>query len=205
MKDADDANALVLGADALQLLLPHRRPFLMVDGVRSFARAPRLALRASRHVSSNEAVFEGHFPGLHLWPGVYTIEGLGQSCNVALVLEGLCEGYERHGSDEAAVRAALRNAELGFRLQAGFRPELVEPIRAAAADPTWAMGFSAHVDVKFLEPVFAGSRIDYYVERTRTVGALDRFEVEAQVAGKTVAKGIMTGARRSLAPGKAGP
>jgi 3-hydroxyacyl-[acyl-carrier-protein] dehydratase len=201
MTDALDGEALELGADVLQLLLPHRRPLLMVDEVQAFTRTPRLLVRASRQVSSNEPVFAGHFPGLHLWPGVYTIEGLGQACNVALVLDSLCDLFERHGHDEAALRATLRNAELGFRLQPGFKPELLQPIRAALADPAWTMGFSAHVDVKFLEPVFAGCRLDYRVARTHTVGALDRFEVEALVAGRTVARGAMSAARRSLGPG----
>jgi 3-hydroxyacyl-[acyl-carrier-protein] dehydratase len=201
MTDPLASTALELGADLLQFLLPHRRPFVMVDGVQEFTRAPRLSVRASRQVSANEPVFEGHFPGLHLWPGVYTIEGLGQACNVALVLEGLCAHFERSGSDEAAMRASLRNAELGFRLQPGFRPELLELIRAAVTGPAATMGFSAHVDVKFTEPVFAGSRLDYRVTRTHTVGALDRFDVEAQVAGRSVARGTMSAARRSLGPG----
>jgi 3-hydroxyacyl-[acyl-carrier-protein] dehydratase len=198
-------DALELGADVLQLLLPHRRPFLMVDGVQGFTRGPRLAVRCSRHVSANEPVFEGHFPGLHLWPGVYTIEGLGQACNVALVLDGLCELFEQHGHDEAALRATLRNAELGFRLQPGFKPELLQPIRAALADPAWTMGFSAQVEIKFIEPVFAGSRLDYRVARTHRVEAIDRFEVEALVAGRTVARGVMSAARRTLGPGVKSP
>src|SRR5262249_30324140 len=77
---------LSLGPDTIQRLPPHGRPFLMVDTVEGYERAPHPTLLAARHVSANEPVFEGHFPGLHLWPGVYTIEGLGQSANLLLVI-----------------------------------------------------------------------------------------------------------------------
>ena len=77
---------LSLGADAVMMLLPHRRPFLFLDGVEAFERAPRPTLTGHKQVSVNEPVFEGHFPGLSLWPGVYTIEGMGQCVNALLVV-----------------------------------------------------------------------------------------------------------------------
>ena len=64
---------------AIERLIPHRRPLIMVDRVRGFELGERPTLWASRNISSNEPVFDGHFPGLHLWPGIYTQEGLGQS------------------------------------------------------------------------------------------------------------------------------
>ena len=80
---------LALGADVVQMLLPHRRPFLLVDAIDAIVLGPRPMLCAHKMVSANEPVFEGHFPGLSLWPGVYTIEGLGQTTNL-LNLIGFC-------------------------------------------------------------------------------------------------------------------
>jgi 3-hydroxyacyl-[acyl-carrier-protein] dehydratase len=192
---------LRLGPDVVQLLIPHRRPLLMVDGVTGYRRDPRLELTAWRMVTANEEVFAGHFPGLHLWPGVYTIEGLGQCANVALVIEGLQRGFEEHGARAEDALALLRNEELGFRLDAGHRPDLSGVLREAFARVTSRFGLSASVEVKLLEPVFAGQRIDYRVARTHVIGDLERFEVAASVEGRPVARGFMTSARRSVVPG----
>src|SRR5262245_17504163 len=153
---------LALGPDVVTRLLPHRRPFLMVDSIEGYARAPRPTLCAARMISANEPVFEGHFPGLHLWPGVYTIEGMGQSSNLLHIVWMLQRGWEEGGDDPADVLAALRNLELGYQLSPGYRPEVSARLLAVLADPGLPsrMGMSAAVDVKLLHPVFAGQRLD---------------------------------------------
>jgi 3-hydroxyacyl-[acyl-carrier-protein] dehydratase len=189
-------STLSLGPDTIQRLIPHRRPFLMVDTVEAYERGPRPILHAARHVSANEPVFEGHFPGLHLWPGVYTIEGMGQSANLLHIVWSLEKRWEEHGGAADDLLAALRNLDLGYRLQPGYRPELsarlVEVLGDGPAAAAARIGLSAAVDVKLLAPVFAGQRIDYRVTQTVLLDSIVRFEVEASVAGKAVARGVMT-------------
>lgn len=185
-------NALQLGPDVVKLLLPHRQPLLMVDRIESYTRTPRATLQASRYISVNEPVFAGHFPNLSLWPGVYTIEGLGQSCNLLLVLAGLQEAWAARGASADEPLELLRNLELGYRLQPGFRPELAGVLEEVFRNPADRMGFAAAVDVKFLQPVFAGQRLDYRVTQTHVVDNMVRFDVEAQVEGRPVARGTMT-------------
>jgi 3-hydroxyacyl-[acyl-carrier-protein] dehydratase len=68
-----------LDREGVQRLLPHRAPFLLVDGVDALgADAPEL--RAHKDILATEPVFAGHFPHRPIWPGVYTIEGLAQAC-----------------------------------------------------------------------------------------------------------------------------
>lgn len=196
---------LHLGPDVVTRLLPHRRPFLMVDSIEGYARGPRPSLCASRLVSANEPVFEGHFPGLHLWPGVYTIEGMGQSCNLLRILLELQAAWERQGRDPEGVLAALRNMDLGFHFQPGYRAdvgkELVELLARDLAEPASRMGVSAAVDVKFLQPVFAGQKLVYTVTQTHAVENILRFEVQAEVQDRVVARGIMSGAMGTSLPG----
>ena len=185
---------LRLGSEIVERLIPHRRPMLMIDGVVAFERAPHAALKAYRNVSANEAVFAGHFPGLHLWPGVYTIEGLGQSMNVLFVLDSIAREYERRGRTEEDARKDLENLERGFRFAPRHDPESARALLASIAESPQAArgGLSAAVDVKLLRPVFAGQRIDYTVTMTHTVESLARCEVLAEVAGQVVAKGTMS-------------
>ena len=61
---------------AIEALLPHRYPFLMVDHVE---RVDAEGIRARKMVSRNEPHFEGHFPGHPVMPGVLILEALAQA------------------------------------------------------------------------------------------------------------------------------
>jgi 3-hydroxyacyl-[acyl-carrier-protein] dehydratase len=182
-----------LGADVIRLLIPHRRPFLMVDRVTSFESGATPRLTAERHVSANEPVFEGHYPGLHLWPGVYTIEGLGQTSMLLESLLFLERQAAARGAETGELVAALKNLELGYRLHRGFKPDGSSLLRELASlKPPLAL--SGSLEMKFIEPVFAGSLLEYEVVRQQLFEQrFVRFAVEARVASKTVAKGSMTG------------
>jgi len=190
------AGALQLGSNVVELLLPQRRPMLMVDRVEAFEAGPPPTLRASRYISANEIFFAGHFPGMHLWPGCLTIEGMGQTGALLVVVLAVREGMVAAGEDPDRGLDALRNLDLGYRMHPGHRPDDAARFLAgfrARADGSVAAG--AAVDVKLTGPVFAGQRLDYRATLVRDLGEMMRFEVEASVDGKTVAAGTMTGVR----------
>jgi len=191
---------LGVGSNVVELLLPHRRPFLMVDFIDTFLREPDPFISACRHISANEEVFNGHFPNLHLWPGVYTIEGLGQCCNLLFVLLGFQRGWQRQGGDPEDILSALRNIELGYKLRPGFREDIAEKILEPLESQV-KLGVSSAVDIKFLQPVFGGQRLDYLVTLTHEIENMVRFSVEAQVEEKTVARGVMTATHGFPVPG----
>lgn len=204
-RDKDRKASFALGPDVVGLLLPHGRPFRMVDTIDEYVRGEaggrsgqRPSLRASRYISANEPVFEGHFPGLSLWPGIHTIEGMGQSCNLLRILLGLEAAWDAAGRAPGGVREGLRNLDRGFRMDPGYRAEAARDIREILskdlADPLSRAGVSAAVDVKFLKPVFAGQRLEYAVALTHEIEGLLRFDVRAEVAGHIVARGTMSGA-----------
>ncbi len=68
----------VLDIEAIQRLLPHRPPFLLVDRV--VAVEPGVKLVAWKGVTMNEPFFAGHFPGKPVMPGVLVLEALAQAC-----------------------------------------------------------------------------------------------------------------------------
>jgi 3-hydroxyacyl-[acyl-carrier-protein] dehydratase len=69
----------------IQKILPHRYPFLMVDGVLEMERLKRIV--GVKNVTINEAHFQGHFPGRPVMPGVLIIEALAQAGGLLLLLE----------------------------------------------------------------------------------------------------------------------
>ena len=184
-------NGRGFGPEVVQLLIPHRHPFLVVDGVESYSTSPEWTLRSYRQISANEGVFEGHFPHWKVWPGVYTIEGMGQSCMLLAILSSIHRHCEKADEDPEEALASLENLHLGYRLRPGFRPSQAERLLEGLASRRTPVGLASSVDVKLLHPVFAGQRLDFSVRRTRVMGEVQRFDVEAAVEGSPVARGTL--------------
>jgi 3-hydroxyacyl-[acyl-carrier-protein] dehydratase len=66
-------------------VLPHRYPMLLVDRVLELV--PRRRIVATKSVSFNEQVFQGHFPGRPVFPGVLLVEGMAQAGGLLLLHE----------------------------------------------------------------------------------------------------------------------
>ena len=62
----------------IQKILPQRYPFLLVDRVTEIDLDEK-TLIAFKNVSISENVFQGHFPGHPIYPGVMILEGLAQA------------------------------------------------------------------------------------------------------------------------------
>mgnify|MGYP002639852363 FL=1 len=68
---------MTLDVVQIQKILPHRYPFLLVDRVTDMVEGK--SITAYKNVSISEPVFEGHFPGHPIYPGVMILEGMAQA------------------------------------------------------------------------------------------------------------------------------
>jgi UDP-3-O-[3-hydroxymyristoyl] N-acetylglucosamine deacetylase/3-hydroxyacyl-[acyl-carrier-protein] dehydratase len=66
----------VMDIRAIQRLMPHRYPMLLVDRVIEMDEDKRA--RGIKNVSINEPFFQGHYPGTPIMPGVLIVEALAQ-------------------------------------------------------------------------------------------------------------------------------
>ncbi|HTI00507.1 MAG TPA: 3-hydroxyacyl-ACP dehydratase FabZ [Acidisoma sp.] len=83
---------LVVDIAGIMLAIPHRYPFLLIDRVVDLIK--NVSAIGIKNVSINEGLFQGHFPGHPVMPGVLIIESMAQTAAV-LVVETL--GPESRG------------------------------------------------------------------------------------------------------------
>lgn len=115
----DEPNVqLPIDVIAIQKLLPHRYPFLLVDRVVEFEPYKRIV--GIKNVSINEPFFQGHFPGHPVMPGVLVIEALAQAGGL---LTQLSQGTDAQGKLFYLVK--IDNAKFSRMVVPGDRLELV--------------------------------------------------------------------------------
>jgi len=125
----------------IQEILPHRYPFLLVDRVNSLTQGEDIV--AFKNVSISEPVFEGHFPGHPIYPGVMILEGLAQAGGLlAFQSMGLSKEEVKNkvvyfmSIDKAKFRKPVRP---GDRLE--YRVSVIK-----RKGPIWMLNGKAYVD-----------------------------------------------------------
>jgi 3-hydroxyacyl-[acyl-carrier-protein] dehydratase len=76
---------MLLDINAIQKILPHRYPFLLIDAIEEMERWKRIV--GIKNVTMNEYFFQGHFPGKPIMPGVLIIESMAQTGGLLLLQE----------------------------------------------------------------------------------------------------------------------
>lgn len=68
---------MVFDINQIQQMLPHRYPFLLVDRITNIKKGEYV--EGYLNISITNSVFNGHFPGHPIYPGVLIIEGMAQT------------------------------------------------------------------------------------------------------------------------------
>jgi 3-hydroxyacyl-[acyl-carrier-protein] dehydratase len=81
----ESKSAQLTTLDIAQILeaLPHRYPFLMIDKIIEIDGDDSAI--GIKNVTINEPIFQGHFPGKPIFPGVLIIEGMAQTAGAIAI------------------------------------------------------------------------------------------------------------------------
>jgi UDP-3-O-[3-hydroxymyristoyl] N-acetylglucosamine deacetylase / 3-hydroxyacyl-[acyl-carrier-protein] dehydratase len=77
-----DSGPIQLDINAIQKIMPHRYPFLLIDRILSLEEGRVVGIK---NVTINEPFFAGHFPGHPIMPAVLIIEAMAQCGGVLLL------------------------------------------------------------------------------------------------------------------------
>ncbi|MBN2418279.1 MAG: 3-hydroxyacyl-ACP dehydratase FabZ [Deltaproteobacteria bacterium] len=123
-------------------LLPHRYPFLLVDRVTEYE--PFKKVVAYKNVTSNEAFFQGHFPGDPIMPGVLIIEAMGQAGGVLARLS-MMEKEEEQDTPRLVIFMGIDAVKFRRQVVPGDILRLeAEPVRTGSK--VWKIAGRAYVD-----------------------------------------------------------
>ena len=100
-------------------ILPHRFPFLLIDRVEELSIGE--SIKAYKNVTYNEQIFQGHFPGHPIYPGVMIIEGLAQAGGVLAFKSMEKDGVDL--SDTVVYFMSIDNAKFRNPVRPGDKLE----------------------------------------------------------------------------------
>ena len=114
----------ILDVEGVKSMLPHRFPFLLVEKIIHLSDSIVVGVK---NVSYQEHVFQGHFPGNPVFPGVLIIEALAQTGGI-LALSNV-----ENPSDWDTLFLKIENTKFKHRVVPGdtliLKMELLSPIR----------------------------------------------------------------------------
>lgn len=128
----------------IQNILPHRYPFLLVDRITELT--PGTYIEGLKNVSISEPVFQGHFPGHPIYPGVMIIEGMAQAGGV-LAFKSMDASSQENIQNKVVYFMSIDKAK--FRAPVTPGDQLVYKISVMKnKGAVWQLDAKAYVDDK---------------------------------------------------------
>ncbi|NLC27695.1 MAG: 3-hydroxyacyl-ACP dehydratase FabZ [Campylobacteraceae bacterium] len=136
----------MIDINEIQTILPHRYPFLLIDRVVSMEAGKSII--AYKNVTIGEHIFQGHFPGHPIYPGVMIIEGMAQAGGV-LAFKSMNSADQVATSEKVVYFMSIDKAKFRAPVVPGDKLEYrLEVLKHKGS--IWVLASKAYVDEKLV-------------------------------------------------------
>lgn len=137
---------MIIDVVEIQEILPHRFPFLLIDRVTELKVGE--SIEAFKNVTIGEHIFEGHFPGHPIYPGVMIVEGMAQAGGV-LAFKSSSEAEKEAAKDKVVYFMSIDKCKFRSPVRPGDR--LVYKLSVLKHKGSiWVLDAKSYVDDKLV-------------------------------------------------------
>ncbi|MDQ2085432.1 3-hydroxyacyl-ACP dehydratase FabZ [Herbivorax sp. ANBcel31] len=152
---------MIIDANLLQKILPHKAPFLLLDKVIELE--PGKKAVGIKNITINEPYFTGHFPTRPIVPGVLIVESLAQLTAVMYCSEYLPQDINSDSELENVIDLSELASKVGYLVDIK--------------------------NIKFKKLVVPGDTLELHVIKNISVGLMSSIKVAAYVNKECVVEG----------------
>lgn len=128
-----------MNIEEIQHYLAHRYPFLLIDRVTEIENG--ISIKGYKNLTFNEAIFQGHFPGQAIFPGVMIIEAMAQLSGIL----GFVTMNKTASDDMVYLLAGVDNTRFRQRAFPGDRLDIQSNLMRRKRN-MWKFNAQAHVE-----------------------------------------------------------
>lgn len=133
---------MIMDVIEIQKIIPHRYPFLLLDRVTDIEK--NKSLIGFKNVTIGDNVFQGHFPGHPIYPGVMILEGMAQAGGI-LAFKSMDDMTEEEAAKKVVYFMSIDKAKFRSPVKPGDRLEYrISVIKNKGA--IWVLDGKAYVD-----------------------------------------------------------
>ncbi len=133
---------MIMDVMEIQKIIPHRYPFLLLDRVTDIVKNESLI--GYKNISISDYVFQGHFPGHPIYPGVMILEGMAQAGGI-LAFKSMDDMTEEEAANKVVYFMSIDKAKFRAPVKPGDKLEYhINVVRRKGS--VWMLKGKAFVD-----------------------------------------------------------
>jgi len=133
---------MIMDVMEIQKIIPHRYPFLLLDRVTDIKE--NVSLIGFKNVTIGDNIFQGHFPGHPIYPGVMILEGMAQAGGI-LAFKSMGDMTEEEAANKVVYFMSIDKAKFRNPVKPGDRLEYrISVIKNKGS--IWMLECKAYVD-----------------------------------------------------------
>ncbi|MDQ1263992.1 MAG: 3-hydroxyacyl-[acyl-carrier-protein] dehydratase [Campylobacterota bacterium] len=111
---------MIMDVTEIQKIIPHRYPFLLLDRVTEIKENEYLI--GYKNITIGDNVFQGHFPGHPIYPGVMILEGMAQAGGI-LAFKSMGDMTEEEAASKVVYFMSIDGAKFRNPVKPGDKLE----------------------------------------------------------------------------------